>query len=70
MANNDIEEISCMDTSKTRAGKRKKNTGSTKKELNDFEPKLACQEAQMGHINNKIDQIFQILLNRTDSVTI
>lgn len=58
-----------MDTTKTRAGKRKKNTGSTRKELNDFEARLASQEAKMGHIDKKIDQIFQILLNRTDSVT-
>lgn len=75
MADNNIEEISSMDTSKTRAGKRKRKTGSTRKELNDFEAILDSQEEQMGHIDNKIDQIFQddvmlILISRQERRTL
>lgn len=49
---------------------KERNTCSTREELNDFEIRMVCQEEQMGHIDYKIDQVFQILRNPTDNVPV
>lgn len=67
MTVNDLEDLSLKNTTTTRTGKRKRNTGITRKKWNEFEAKLACQKEQIGQIDTKIEHIFQILLNRTDN---